>query len=87
MNMKILNPNSDTQTITIIPRIYVDSVDMTVYNENTGQTVSYDGLPVSNENGYSTLSFTLEPKNEHHFVITVKEGAYQIYKCKAHAKE
>jgi len=85
--MKILNPNLETQTITIIPRVYVDNVDVTVYNENTGQTVSYDGLPVSNENGYSTLSFTLEPKNEHHFVITIKNGAYQIHKCKAYAKE
>jgi len=85
--MKILNPNTTTQTVKIIPRLYVQNVSVSVYNENTGAVVNFGDVSVSSANGYSTFTIELQPKNEHHFVITVKDGAQQIYKCKAYAKE
>jgi len=85
--MKVLIPNTTPQIINVIPREYVAEVDVSVYNKNTGETLDFNGIQVSNQNGYSTFSIELQPKNQHHFVITMTKDGKQIHKFNAYAKE
>lgn len=76
----VLNPNSQTQTISFIPRFYVEEVDVYIYNKSTRETEIIEERPATTLNGITTVSFPFEVDESVTYVIEVKTDSQIIYK-------
>lgn len=81
--MKILKETTDPQTLRIIPRSYVDTVDVILTNERTNTPVTLSGLTATTNGGYLDITNVFDLKEDNNYSFEVKDVLSKtIYKGK-----
>lgn len=70
--MNILTTTGGTQTLKFIPRVYNDSVNISVTNRNTKEVVSFSASATT-DNGYQLVDYN----------FSLIEGTFYTYEVKA----
>ena len=87
--MIIFRPDNQTQTIVVIPRYNVESVDVDLRNESKATSEIFTEISTSYANGYMTLSITknvLEAES-YELQITSTETQEVLFRGKAFATD
>jgi hypothetical protein len=71
--MKIFNPDTETQTFSIIGREAVNTVNVSIYIKDTRETETFSNIEVTNEVGYMTIQVPFETANNKDFSIEVTD--------------
>ncbi len=71
--MKIFNPDTETQTFSIIAREAVSIVNVSIYIKETRETETFTQVAVTNEVGYMTIEVPFETANNKDFSIEVTD--------------
>ena len=70
--MKIFNPETETQTFSIIGRESLNTVNVSVYIKDTRETETFT-VPATNEAGYMTIEIPFETGDNKDFSIEVTD--------------
>ena len=84
--MTILRPALTTQTITIIPRYDVETVSLSLLNEETQVDNSFT-VSTTYANGYMTIQIALAVKESEQFNLEVKDNNTVLFRGKAFATD
>jgi hypothetical protein len=84
--MTILRPNLETQSITIIPRYDVETVTLTLLNEET-QVLNTFTVSTTYANGYMGLEFDFDCLEAQSFNLEVKDVNTVLFRGKAFATD
>jgi hypothetical protein len=84
--MTILRPNLETQSITIIPRYDVETVTLTLLNEET-QVLNTFTVSTTYANGYMGLEFDFDCLEAESFNLEVKDINAVLFRGKAFATD
>lgn len=84
--MTILRPSLETQSVTVIPRYDVETVTLTLLNEET-QVLNTFNVSTTYENGYMTIEFDLTVKEAESFNLEIKDGTTVLFRGKAFATD
>jgi len=84
--MTILRPSLETQSITVIPRYDVETVTLTLLNEET-QVLNTFTVSTTYANGYMTIAFDLTVKETESFNLEIKDGTTVLFRGKAFATD
>ena len=70
--MKILKETTDPQTLRVIPRSYVDTVDVILTNERTNTPVTLSELTATTNGGYLDITNVFDLKEDNNYSFEVK---------------
>ena len=85
--MKVLLPSTDSQTIKIVPRSYVEASDLSlvITEDGTGKTETLTGLTSTIDGNYISIPCTFSILKESNlYFMEIKQGSTLLFRDKAY---